>query len=527
MKIIACLKTAAALFLLAAGVFVFINTAQAAGDSLMFSKPNDGSTVRGTSVLFSAEAKVEGIDWVSLYYQNGASWEKMNDCLKKWFVYHKCWVDTTKYPDGNYVLKVISSNGDYKSPELRVAFANGQGMLAISGTTTRTINNQVVVSGKEANKVFNTVDLKFIQVVNYPNKPLVYNYFCQKQGGSSVWNCVVDTANMLDGVYDVYMVSGTISSKKVVMTVKNGNTQCKPKTCKSMSFNCGEVSDGCGATLKCGTCNTGYACKNNKCQKDNRSASFVKYNPKTINWVSGTDDFRIYAKNMGANDKVSLAVIYNSPYNKSARISKTVIERCTATNTSNSNYDCVYNTKELPNGEATFYILLDGVMVKNSGVKIMISNSTCAAKTCNSAKISCGVISDGCGGTLDCRTCPAGYDCTNEICQRQTTTTTTTNTRSLMLVYPVANAWVTGISTFKVYPTGLSGTDRVNLYRAFTKFGITFTALAHENCELDNSAYYCELDTTKYGNGEYQFYATTSDGKVVSEKVIVNIQNSK
>ncbi|HRI54691.1 MAG TPA: hypothetical protein PLW65_31355, partial [Pseudomonadota bacterium] len=35
----------------------------------------------------------------------------------------------------------------------------------------------------------------------------------------------------------------------------------------------------------------------------------------------------------------------------------------------------------------------------------------CTPRTCASANANCGVIGDGCGGTLNCGTCPAGQTC--------------------------------------------------------------------------------------------------------------------
>ena len=37
-------------------------------------------------------------------------------------------------------------------------------------------------------------------------------------------------------------------------------TTCRPTTCTALRKNCGQVSDGCGGTLSCGTCGTGESC---------------------------------------------------------------------------------------------------------------------------------------------------------------------------------------------------------------------------------------------------------------------------
>jgi len=38
------------------------------------------------------------------------------------------------------------------------------------------------------------------------------------------------------------------------------SSTCTPTTCSAQNATCGSISDGCGATLSCGTCGTGLAC---------------------------------------------------------------------------------------------------------------------------------------------------------------------------------------------------------------------------------------------------------------------------
>ncbi|HVY25880.1 MAG TPA: discoidin domain-containing protein [Polyangiaceae bacterium] len=45
-----------------------------------------------------------------------------------------------------------------------------------------------------------------------------------------------------------------------------GGSSCTPTTCAALGANCGSPSDGCGGTLSCGTCGTGYTCNgSNQC----------------------------------------------------------------------------------------------------------------------------------------------------------------------------------------------------------------------------------------------------------------------
>ncbi|MFH0840771.1 MAG: hypothetical protein V1865_02205 [bacterium] len=669
MNFIACLKKATALFVIAVGLFVFTSTAQAAGGNhLELYKPSNNATVSSTT-LFAAKDDVDAYFWVNLYYKKDGKFVQMAECIKMWTDYHYCYVDTFKYPDGNYTLQVKSSEGGYYSSEMYYRFSNGQGVLEITGAERRTINGTVNITGREYDKSFTTADLRF-----YQNKRLRYTFVCNKSGSS--WTCPVYSNNMMDGTYDVELMSSVVSSRPVVMTVKNGKDGCKSKTCASLGYNCGEIDDGCGNTINCGNCYNSWICKNNKCQADNRSITWIYPNSAgATSWISGTVDFRIYTRNMSASDKVSLGVIDISKYtgNKSAR---TIVSECKATNSSYTNYTCTYNTKELPNGESTFYILLDNVAIGSSMVVARISNSSCVPKTCAGEGFSCGIISDGCGDTLncgscgtgylcisgkctkqaqevsfiypntagatswlsgtvnvsisaknlninsivslgstykalsgmtssktiveyctatnssytnynctydtkgldngehefyvildytpvassktkvmisnaacnrltscldsqgiicgkflddgcgstiDCRTCPTGYNCDSGYCRQQTSTTVN---RNLRITYPGGYYKnVSGTVTFRIESTGFTSADSVNLYRSFNRWGLEFTSVARENCDFSNSVYSCMVDTTKYGNGDYNFYVRTSDGNIVSEKVLINVQN--
>ncbi|OGZ29129.1 MAG: hypothetical protein A2562_00750, partial [Candidatus Nealsonbacteria bacterium RIFOXYD1_FULL_39_11] len=48
---------------------------------------------------------------------------------------------------------------------------------------------------------------------------------------------------------------------------------CTPATCLGLGKNCGTVSDGCGGSLNCGSCGTGYACTSNVCVQNTPSPS--------------------------------------------------------------------------------------------------------------------------------------------------------------------------------------------------------------------------------------------------------------
>src|SRR5215475_12325798 len=71
-----------------------------------------------------------------------------------------------------------------------------------------------------------------------------------------------------------------------------------------------------------------------------------------------------------------------------------------------------------------------GVCVKETKKSF---GTCCSPTTCAAEGANCGMIADGCGGTLDCGTCTSPQTCgggTPNVCGSTTTTTTTTTTTS-------------------------------------------------------------------------------------------------
>jgi hypothetical protein len=48
---------------------------------------------------------------------------------------------------------------------------------------------------------------------------------------------------------------------------------CVPYTCVSLGYNCGVHLDGCGSTIDCGSCGTGYSCSSGVCVSDSGTPS--------------------------------------------------------------------------------------------------------------------------------------------------------------------------------------------------------------------------------------------------------------
>ena len=54
-------------------------------------------------------------------------------------------------------------------------------------------------------------------------------------------------------------------SETITITVTD---VCAPDTCSGLGYECGSHSDGCGGTISCGTCQTGYTCISGQCIED-------------------------------------------------------------------------------------------------------------------------------------------------------------------------------------------------------------------------------------------------------------------
>jgi hypothetical protein len=148
-------------------------------------------------------------------------------------------------------------------------------------------------------------------------------------------------------------------------------TCCKEKTCikkTCQAEDCGVISDGCGRTINCAGCSSGFVCTNGKCTKcldsDNGTNFYIKANAidvfgrqYTDKCVNGSRLQEFYCK---ADGNVNFAL-----------------------------KDCECS---------------DGACLP------------CTPKTCRDG-IDCGVISDGCSGTISCGNCFGDYTCENGKCK--------------------------------------------------------------------------------------------------------------
>jgi len=65
------------------------------------------------------------------------------------------------------------------------------------------------------------------------------------------------------------------TTKSVSITITESASSCTAKTCSTLGYTCGSANDGCGETLDCGSCSSGYECTSGTCTEINTSTEEV------------------------------------------------------------------------------------------------------------------------------------------------------------------------------------------------------------------------------------------------------------
>jgi hypothetical protein len=133
--------------------------------------------------------------------------------------------------------------------------------------------------------------------------------------------------------------------------------RCTPETCGSLSVECGEVPDGCDGMLACGSCPGDQACGAAGAHLCGIIASPCV--PTTCQAVG---------KSCGP-----------------------ILDGCGG----------ILDCGACPEGETC----------SGGGVANVCGTPRCQPATCEALGAECGRIGDGCGGTLECGTCPTGQTC--------------------------------------------------------------------------------------------------------------------
>ena len=73
-----------------------------------------------------------------------------------------------------------------------------------------------------------------------------------------------------------------------------GEIVCVPHTCASLGYNCGSWDDGCGGTVDCGPCGSGYTCTAGTCVADVPGNGNGGAAPSVANIALNPTEFNIY-----------------------------------------------------------------------------------------------------------------------------------------------------------------------------------------------------------------------------------------
>ncbi|MFA5070991.1 MAG: hypothetical protein WC511_01305 [Candidatus Pacearchaeota archaeon] len=92
-----------------------------------------------------------------------------------------------------------------------------------------------------------------------------------------------------------------------------GGTVCVPASCLSLGYECGTVTDGCGITLNCGSCSSGFVCSSGNCVAESggggggtTTTSTISVTPNSFNLIMLNGTYRdgiIEIKNSGTSSQ--------------------------------------------------------------------------------------------------------------------------------------------------------------------------------------------------------------------------------
>ena len=187
-------------------------------------------------------------------------------------------------------------------------------------------------------------------------------------------------------------LTGPRTNSQIVLSRLPSTGPCRPLSCAAAGAECGTISDGCGGTLVCGTCQGPETCGvggPNKCG----------CSPATCS-------------SLGANcgQKLdgcgSVLTCSGGPTSDTACANNhSCVEK--ATSCASAGASC----GQIENGCDQVYscgTCSGGLTCGGGGVANACGSGTCTPKTCAQLGKNCGKVSDGCAGVLDCGTCATG-----------------------------------------------------------------------------------------------------------------------
>jgi hypothetical protein len=199
----------------------------------------------------------------------------------------------------------------------------------------------------------------------------------------------------------------------------DGGTTCVPRTCAQLGAECGQQGDGCGGTLNCGSCNSPDFCGGkgpNQCGQgavDGGSQCV----PKTCASLGATCGTQGDGCGNTLNCGGCTAPQFcggNGPNRcglggtdgGTTCIKKTCADLGATCGTQGDGCGGTLNCGSCPSPQ-----FCGGNGANKCGLGGTDGGTTCVAKTCTDLGATCGIQGDGCGGSLNCGNCAAPMYC--------------------------------------------------------------------------------------------------------------------
>ncbi len=183
-----------------------------------------------------------------------------------------------------------------------------------------------------------------------------------------------------------------------------GPPPCQPRTCAALGANCGPVPDGCGGTLECGTCPAGQTCGGggapNVCGRAPCTPTTCAALGKNCGIVSNGCGETLECGTCAAPEVCGGGGVPNVCGQPP----------CTPATCAERGASC----GPVPDGCGNTLecgTCPEGQTCGGGGAPNVCGTAACTPTTCAALGYTCGRPSDGCGGELECGACPAGQAC--------------------------------------------------------------------------------------------------------------------
>ncbi len=169
---------------------------------------------------------------------------------------------------------------------------------------------------------------------------------------------------------------------------------CTPKTCVELNAVCGDIDNGCGTDINCGSCNATQSCSNNQCVDNCTPKTCAELNAECgdIDNGCGTD---INCGTCSATQSCS---------------NNQCVDNCTPKTCAELNAEC----GDIDNGCGTDINCGSCNATQSCSNNQCVDN--CTPKTCAELNAICGDIDNGCGTDINCGSCSATQSCSNNQC---------------------------------------------------------------------------------------------------------------